>query len=164
MSRQPPPDPITTVLVVMAYVLVATSTPGATSVKLRTEPVYHLAALLTHHPAAKPALRSAALRIGRVHEALRRAHYAGRVFGDGGDLRGRRTGWQGRDGALECVNRGRDGAGFAREVALGRVDQRGGVTLDLLELRFHTADPAAGHPGEVIYGQESCRSRAQLAP
>ena len=30
---QPPDEPTTTVLVVMAYALVATSTPGATSVK-----------------------------------------------------------------------------------------------------------------------------------
>src|SRR5437016_2697693 len=163
MSRQPPPDPITTVLVVMAYVLVATSTPGATSVKLRTEPVYHLAALLAHRPAAKPARTSAALRIGRVHEALHRAHHAGRVFGDDGDLRGRRTRRQGRDGALECVNRGRDGAGFAREVALGRVDQRGGVALDLRELRFHSADPAAGQPLDRILEIGPVRAVSRLA-
>jgi hypothetical protein len=41
MSRQPPEEPTTTVLVVIAYELVATSTPDAISVKLRTEPVYH---------------------------------------------------------------------------------------------------------------------------
>src|SRR5919204_222034 len=41
MSRQPPDEPTTTVLVVTAYPLVATSTPGATSVKRPIEPVYH---------------------------------------------------------------------------------------------------------------------------
>src|SRR5215470_13584664 len=40
-SRQPPAEPTTTVLVVMANPLVATSTPGATSVKRPIEPVYH---------------------------------------------------------------------------------------------------------------------------
>src|SRR5712664_3796613 len=43
MSRHPPEPaaPTTTVVVVSAYELVATSTPGAISVKLPTGPVYH---------------------------------------------------------------------------------------------------------------------------
>jgi hypothetical protein len=41
MSRQPPDEPITTVLVVMAYALVATSTPGAISVNRPMASVYH---------------------------------------------------------------------------------------------------------------------------
>jgi hypothetical protein len=43
MSRHPPEPavPTTTVVVVSAYELVATRTPGAISVKLPTGPVYH---------------------------------------------------------------------------------------------------------------------------
>jgi hypothetical protein len=37
----------------MAYALVATSTPGATSVKLRTESVYHLPASISDSFAAR---------------------------------------------------------------------------------------------------------------
>jgi len=50
---------------------------------------------------SKPGERSTALRITRVHEALDRAHHAGRVFGDCGDIRCGRTGWQVRYRVLE---------------------------------------------------------------
>ena len=44
ISRQPP-EPTTTVVVVWSYELVATSTPGAISVSLLTQPVYQQRAL-----------------------------------------------------------------------------------------------------------------------
>ncbi len=55
MSRQPPEELTTTVLVVSSYELVVTSTPGATSVKLRIEPVYH------RHPRWSSASREAVI-------------------------------------------------------------------------------------------------------
>jgi predicted RNA methylase len=91
----------------------------------------------------------AALRAGRVGEALDRVRHAGRVFARRGDIRGGKIRRQGRHRALERVHRRCDGAGLAREVALGRIDQRGGVALDHRDLRFYGADSAA----EVQAGQ-----------
>src|SRR5262249_12619892 len=107
--------------------------------------------------------QSAALRIGCVDEAFHRAHYAGRVLADGGDLDGRRARRQGRDGVLERADRGRDRAGFAREVALGRADQRAGVAFDLLELRLNAADPAAGEPLDGTLEVGPVRAVSRLA-
>jgi hypothetical protein len=65
MSRHPPEpeEPNTTVLVVMAYELVATSTPGVTSVKRPTVPVYHQPSKLVMQVRTRPASRLHAFRL-----------------------------------------------------------------------------------------------------
>src|SRR5438477_559697 len=55
-SRQPPDAPTTTVLVVTAKSLVATSTPGAISVRRPIGPVYHQLALPSRQGPAAPGL------------------------------------------------------------------------------------------------------------
>jgi hypothetical protein len=93
---------------------------------------------------SRPRPCSAALRLPRAHEALNRGDDVARIGRDRRDLAGRGAGREPLDRTGQRIDRGLDRAGLVREVALGRVDQRVGVGLDLLKLGLQPAQPTAG--------------------
>ena len=67
------------------------------------------------------------------------------------------------DRALQRADRGGDRAGLAGEVALGRVDQRGGVALDLRQLGFQGADAHARQSLDGVLQAGAVRAVRRLA-